>query len=577
MMEHAAGSAEDATEGDEKAAAADGATQQAPPQVDQRALNEALLRAVDDLQPSEVARLLERRADAAYEKRDEGGWGAYDARSPIHKALRENCLPIITLLLEAGAKVNAPEAHYDWRGCGGTTTAFEMAVDRAVQGNPELLRLFLKHGGNPNETCSRSIATMRTDGRMHWSVIHTAVRGRSPECVQVLLEAGANVDAEEVEKCHNERGFNRHTVQTALHIACEMTTKQSNEQSLQLVDVLLRGGADPNAIRQRTEQVEKKNYKCVTDDPREDGYVSPVRCVPVKETPLHIALRIKALSLARKLVLAGARADIPFQFGKKATPTAELCPKGRTGILYPLWTPEQHDLFPRPVQEAMRSLLLCTLPKRPLPVDLIMVLFQYLEVGAWDQHVCRDQPCEDERAHTAESSKKTPVKSKQAASRLPAAATQPEAPKSRPLTSSRRVPVKSKAPGVKGPTAAAQSAGTASPAKNAVRTTGTKPPAMKKATQKAERSSSAGAGQPASTAAHATTAASSAAATNLASATPSTKAKRAQPKKVGTAKAAAPAARVRSSTPVSNTSAPVASCRPPTDKTSIKKAPRTMA
>ena len=105
MMEHAAGSAEDATEGDEKAAAADGATQQAPPQVDQRALNEALLRAVDDLQPSEVARLLERRADAAYEKRDEGGWGAYDARSPIHKALRENCLPIITLLLEAGAKV----------------------------------------------------------------------------------------------------------------------------------------------------------------------------------------------------------------------------------------------------------------------------------------------------------------------------------------------------------------------------------------------------------------------------------------------------------------------------------------
>ena len=108
---------------------------------------------------------------------------------------------------------------------------------------------------------SRSIATMRTDGRMHWSVIHTAVRGRSPECVQVLLEAGANVDAEEVEKCHNERGFNRHTVQTALHIACEMTTKQSNEQSLQLVDVLLRGGADPNAIRQRTEQVEKKNYK----------------------------------------------------------------------------------------------------------------------------------------------------------------------------------------------------------------------------------------------------------------------------------------------------------------------------
>ena len=114
-------------------------------------------------------------------------------------------------------------------------------------------------------------------------------------------------------------------------------------------------------------------------------------CLPL--TPpifaLYRASRIKALSLARKLVLAGARADIPFQFGKKATPTAELCPKGRTGILYPLWTPEQHDLFPRPVQEAMRSLLLCTLPKRPLPVDLIMVLFQYLEVGAWDQHVCR--------------------------------------------------------------------------------------------------------------------------------------------------------------------------------------------
>jgi ankyrin repeat protein len=188
-----------------------------------------LLAAAKKREWEEVKRLLQEGANAAYEQHVEGTWGAYTRVSPIHYALKSYDkldLEVIALLLEKGAKVNAQHANYDWRGCGSKQTAFEMALELALRlDNADLLKLFLKHGGNADAEGVSDAHTMRYDGRRTWRALHTAVRQGRLGCVKALIEAGAQVNATATAKGASEYGSRDNTIETPLHIACSKTNR----------------------------------------------------------------------------------------------------------------------------------------------------------------------------------------------------------------------------------------------------------------------------------------------------------------------------------------------------------------
>ena len=67
--------------------------------------------------------------------------------SPIHHAIKATNKDMIKLLLENGAKPNSKMADRNWKGGGGSSTAFQMALK---MNDPEILELFFKLGANPN-------------------------------------------------------------------------------------------------------------------------------------------------------------------------------------------------------------------------------------------------------------------------------------------------------------------------------------------------------------------------------------------------------------------------------------------
>jgi len=222
--------------------------------VDASDKNHNLLQAVHDLDFQAVEKLLTNGANAAHERRDEGTWGAYTSISPLHIAIRNNkngaSRDLVRLLLEAGANLSAAEASYDWRGCGSSCSAWEMASN---SGDVELVRLCLKHGGDPNVPSTRSRHSMRTDGSSKWFMLHTAVESQDKELVKVLLEGRANVDAVKSDVYHNERGYNQNYRATSLHIAAA-------DGNVEIVEMLLAAGADINAVQHSLDQVSNPSF-----------------------------------------------------------------------------------------------------------------------------------------------------------------------------------------------------------------------------------------------------------------------------------------------------------------------------
>lgn len=232
---------------------------------------------------------------------------------------RKEWAEAVDLLVKAGADVNASYANYDWRGCGSTSTAFEMLLSRtASYPNPALLRLFLQHGANPNQKQVQDRHSMRTDGRSCHTPLHSAVRAGDVETSEVLLQAGAEVNGWATERMSNERGYGSNTRETAVHIACDLG-------NLELLALLHAHGADVNATRSRLHQQDLPDVQSPTDDPRDPTFVPRVRLVPVKETALHIALRRRSVELVQWLVQHGADTDREFEEGDTCRTPAQLC------------------------------------------------------------------------------------------------------------------------------------------------------------------------------------------------------------------------------------------------------------
>jgi len=314
----------------------------------QEDLNLALIKSAQTLDLAQIKTLLSAGASAAFVHDPPGTWGSCDAKSALHVAIRsrpragsgceasplvgvDDWIAVIDTLLEAKADVNAQQRNRDWRGCGSSSTAFEMILPAAMN-DAALLQTFLVAGANPNTESRRQVHSMRSDGGSCHCVLHTAVSSGNLDVVKTLLDAKADANARSTEKISNERGHNRDMSETSLHIACKRGYVEASA-------LLLEHRADPNAIRHDliTEDIpeaeliarEPRNWGKIKgmmcDDPRDPEYVCPVRSVAVEETSLHIALRTKHEGLVTLLTCSGADKCIPRKQGETSTSVVDLC------------------------------------------------------------------------------------------------------------------------------------------------------------------------------------------------------------------------------------------------------------
>ncbi|KAF7008475.1 hypothetical protein CFC21_023219 [Triticum aestivum] len=128
-----------------------------------------------------------------------------DGETPLHWAAYNGDRDLAMLLLCKGADVGAANP----RG-----TALHVA---AMRGCPEVIRVLLRHGADPNKFASRV-----------FTPLVSSLLGGSVECMKLLIEAGANVHA---------GGFSG---ATPLLLAC------SRRRNIGFVKCLLKAGADPN-------------------------------------------------------------------------------------------------------------------------------------------------------------------------------------------------------------------------------------------------------------------------------------------------------------------------------------------
>lgn len=170
-----------------------------------------------------------------------------EKRSALHLAIEKNAVECVELLLKTGANPNTPQVY--------TETPLHTA---AGVGNLEAMRLLLAYG-----------ADVRSQfGKRRLTALHLAAEDDFGDCVKLLLEHDASVDARDVED------------KTPLHLACLSQCAES-------VEILLKHGADVNAA-----------YK--------DG-----------RTALHAAIvkESKCLDCTRILLDAGADANRADIFG----------------------------------------------------------------------------------------------------------------------------------------------------------------------------------------------------------------------------------------------------------------------
>jgi len=288
-------------------------------------IDQQLLDACKSGNTDEVTKLLKEGANAAYEKYVDGTWGAHDTTNPIHEAFKakddEKRLTIIKSLLEHKANMNSKEEHYDWRGCGHSTSALETALAIARNtSDVSIMKLFLENNADPNQVSTQSIHSMRTDGSITRTLLTDAASDMQISLLQCLLEAGADANSPAKTITNNEYGWREDTLAYPLHICARHA---NDEKAFEAVKLLLAHSAEINAVHQYLHQEQTETNSEVTD-PRAEGYQSGITTKQVQETALSVAIRANNSLVVKCLVDSGADVTIPRKFGELVQTPTEL-------------------------------------------------------------------------------------------------------------------------------------------------------------------------------------------------------------------------------------------------------------
>jgi len=307
---------------------------------------------------------------------------AEHSQSVLHMALNRNADPqLISYLIQKRAAVDFVYRDY---GCHHSTN--ESCFQKVVQilkvlgeRDSEILSLFLAEGANPDELTNDSSGGMRSDYNTKAYPIHSVARHGSVRSLKLLLEAKATIDHRYKHYGGSEYGYVSNTSETALHKAIE-------SESLEKVKLLLHWKADINAERHFVENLKRDpNKEMFESDPRSDDYVSNIKNVLFKQTPLHIALMRKNKDLVRCLIVNGARSSIPFTQGEgitieKSQTSLELCCNDEVfeSALDKVFRVSDFVYLNPEIQLSIRTFLLCDLRNWRLPKDVIFRIISCL-------------------------------------------------------------------------------------------------------------------------------------------------------------------------------------------------------
>lgn len=256
-----------------------------------------------------------------------------DGQTPLMVVARSNHVETAKLLLKHGADVNAIE---QWKGQNAVIWA-------AAQSQPEMLKLLLEAGGDPN---SRSMINPRErqisqERRFQWrpaggmTALVYAAREGCLECAQLLVEAGAEIDAGDAEnvtpllvavinmrfdtaKYLVEAGANVNKwsfrgenpiysavdVNTVPHGGYPDRPSTDSTSSLDMIRILLEAGANPN-LQLKLQPM----YRHIKDDRGAD------RMLNIGATPLLRAAKGHDIPAIELLLKHGAHPNLPNRDG----------------------------------------------------------------------------------------------------------------------------------------------------------------------------------------------------------------------------------------------------------------------
>ena len=152
--------------------------------------------------------------------------------TPLDASIYGGHRPIFDYLISKGADVNAV-------GYGDYT----VLMAAANQGTPEMLKILLEHGADPNLPSPKTGETP-----LHAAAAKNAGQSSTLECVRLLLEAGANPNAKAKFGIPTETYYRDIKVvgETPLHLAAAYGSKE-------LIQLLLNYKADPSIKDDRDE------------------------------------------------------------------------------------------------------------------------------------------------------------------------------------------------------------------------------------------------------------------------------------------------------------------------------------